>query len=209
VCSTQTRGLNRENRFVAFGRLGACRGYCSGNQPPRQSNAEALMASLRPADVRPDRPEQVVVLDSWWSGDYAKNQCDSDIRWIETDKKLINQYGCEAVTACPEVMPRYARARMRSTKHSGQVCCRRLRDCHGSWRKIGTVNYDCSPITDACVPVSPPSSVYVPPIVYAPQRLWPRTCPLDGPGAGGCDDGARGRDRRDSPNSNNRRLNRE
>jgi hypothetical protein len=48
------------------------------------------------------------------------------------------------------------------------------------------LDYDCSPITGACVP-SPPSSVYVPPpIVYAPQRVWPRTCPIDGEGAWQC-----------------------
>jgi hypothetical protein len=55
------------------------------------------------------------------------------------------------------------------------------------------LDYDCSPLTGACVPASPPSSV-PPPIVYAPQRVWPRTCPLDGPGAWDCN---RSHERRD------------
>jgi hypothetical protein len=54
-----------------------------------------------------NRSRPVVVIDSWWSGDFAKNGCESIERWWENNKKLINQIGCESVTSCPEAMPRY------------------------------------------------------------------------------------------------------
>jgi hypothetical protein len=62
------------------------------------------------------------------------------------------------------------------------------------------LDYDCSPLTGACVPTSPPPpsydrpSVYIKP-AYPAQRVWPRTCPLDGPGAWECT--SRERERRD------------
>jgi hypothetical protein len=56
------------------------------------------------------------------------------------------------------------------------------------------LDYQCSPLTGACVPASsPPSSYDQPTTIFVPQP-WPRTCPLDGPGAFSCD--RRERDRR-------------
>jgi hypothetical protein len=58
------------------------------------------------------------------------------------------------------------------------------------------LGYDCSPYTGACVPrASPPSVFDDEPTYYAPRGVWPRTCPLDGPGAWNCGNRNR-RDRR-------------
>jgi hypothetical protein len=46
-----------------------------------------------------------LVIDSWWSVDYAKQACSFAKRVIEGDRDLINQLGCERVTGCPELMP--------------------------------------------------------------------------------------------------------
>jgi hypothetical protein len=48
-----------------------------------------------------------VVVDSWWSGDYAKLGCEQAKDFMRDNRTSINQFGCDAVTACPEVMPRY------------------------------------------------------------------------------------------------------
>jgi hypothetical protein len=59
------------------------------------------------------------------------------------------------------------------------------------------LDYSCSPLTGACTPIgSQPSAFDSPAIVYPPQRVWPSTCPLDGPGAWTCDT-RRDRERRD------------
>jgi len=48
------------------------------------------------------------------------------------------------------------------------------------------LEYDCSPLTGACTPRASPLSVFdgSSPIVFV--QPWPRTCPLDGPGAWSC-----------------------
>ena len=47
-------------------------------------------------------------------------------------------------------------------------------------------DYEVSPYTGAIYPRSS-SERYDPPLVYIPPRhVWPRTCPLDGPGAWEC-----------------------
>jgi hypothetical protein len=53
-----------------------------------------------------------LIIDSWWSGDYAKSGCDQAKAVVDADRSLINQLGCDAVTACPEVMPRYTACRL-------------------------------------------------------------------------------------------------
>jgi hypothetical protein len=67
----------------------------------------ALATHFGGYDVRSGRQQQTVVLDSWWSGDYAKGGCEQADKWMKENRKLINQFGCEAVTACTDVMPRY------------------------------------------------------------------------------------------------------
>ena len=49
--------------------------------------------------------QQTIVLDSWWNVDYAKEACRSALSFFQQERTLIAQIGCEAVTACPEVMP--------------------------------------------------------------------------------------------------------
>ena len=76
-----------------------------------------VVIALLPQDMRlalvsrfydTDTGPAVVVVDSWWSGNYAKNGCDFTKNWMEDNKKLINQIGCESVTSCPDLMPRYS-----------------------------------------------------------------------------------------------------
>jgi hypothetical protein len=65
-------------------------------------SALALMITTARADQ-----SVVLTVDSWWSGDYAKSACDQAKDFVNREKRLINQLGCDAVTACPDLMPRY------------------------------------------------------------------------------------------------------
>jgi hypothetical protein len=49
--------------------------------------------------------EPVVVLDDWWNVGYAKNSCVSAIQWQKENSALVAQFGCDAVTSCPEMTP--------------------------------------------------------------------------------------------------------
>ena len=49
--------------------------------------------------------EPVVVLDDRWNVDYAKDSCDSAIRWNKENSALVAQIGCDSVTSCPEMTP--------------------------------------------------------------------------------------------------------
>lgn len=53
-----------------------------------------------------NRTDRIVVLDSWWSLDYAKNSCEQATQWYRGSRDDIKQLGCDAVTACQENMPR-------------------------------------------------------------------------------------------------------
>jgi len=53
------------------------------------------------------RAEPVVVVDGWWSGDFAKAGCEQAKKYMQENRSLINQFGCDAVTACLDMMPRY------------------------------------------------------------------------------------------------------
>jgi hypothetical protein len=53
-----------------------------------------------------NRTDRIVVLDSWWSLDYAKGGCKQATQWYREDHELIKQLGCDVVTSCPELMPR-------------------------------------------------------------------------------------------------------
>src|SRR4029453_15536283 len=52
--------------------------------------------------------EPVVVVDSWWSGDYAKHGCEQAKSFMKENRDRINRYGCEAVTTCSLLMPQYS-----------------------------------------------------------------------------------------------------
>jgi hypothetical protein len=59
------------------------------------------------------------------------------------------------------------------------------------------LDYNCSPMTGGCTPRASQPSVFdppYPPVVYVPP--WPRSCPLDGPGAWTCERRDRGERRR-------------
>ena len=49
------------------------------------------------------------------------------------------------------------------------------------------LDYNCSPLTGGCTPRASQPSAFDSPVYYPPQRAWPRSCPLDGPGAWTCD----------------------
>jgi hypothetical protein len=53
-----------------------------------------------------NRTDRILVLDSWWSLDYAKNSCEQATQWYRGSRDDIKQLGCDAVTACQENMPR-------------------------------------------------------------------------------------------------------
>lgn len=61
--------------------------------------------ALRAGAAQRAEPEQVVVLDSWFNVDHAKAWCRQATTWYKSDRGLIAQLGCEAVTSCPELMP--------------------------------------------------------------------------------------------------------
>lgn len=52
------------------------------------------------------RPKPVVVLDTWWDSDYAKNLCTAANEWYHENAEAIAQFGCPLVSTCPEMMPR-------------------------------------------------------------------------------------------------------
>jgi hypothetical protein len=64
----------------------------------------ALMSRL-PISGQPEEP--TVLVDGWWSGDWAEGGCDQAKIWMEGARKLINEIGCEAANICPKMMPRY------------------------------------------------------------------------------------------------------
>jgi hypothetical protein len=51
---------------------------------------------------------QVLTVDSWWSADYAKQICKQAKDHADSNRTAINQFRCDAIVSCPEVMPRYA-----------------------------------------------------------------------------------------------------
>lgn len=51
-----------------------------------------------------ERPAKVIVLDSWWDTDYAKDYCRKASDFMTENRSLIAQLGCQSVTACPEMM---------------------------------------------------------------------------------------------------------
>jgi hypothetical protein len=51
--------------------------------------------------------QPTVVIDGWWRSDYAKNGCEQATSWMNENQSLINREGCDAVTACTDVMPKY------------------------------------------------------------------------------------------------------
>jgi hypothetical protein len=52
------------------------------------------------------RPKPTIVLDAWWSTDFAKNTCTQADQWHRENAEFIAQVGCSEVAACPEMMRR-------------------------------------------------------------------------------------------------------
>jgi hypothetical protein len=51
-------------------------------------------------------PPKTVVLDGWWSRDYARGACAQANAWWKENRELVSQVGCAAVTSCSDMMPR-------------------------------------------------------------------------------------------------------
>lgn len=64
----------------------------------------ALLVAATSLGCRHHKP--TVVLDVWWSTDFAKNACQQADQWHGENAALIAQVGCDAVTSCPEMMHR-------------------------------------------------------------------------------------------------------
>lgn len=66
-------------------------------------SAAAWSAWLWPSET--DSP--TVVIDGWWSGDYAENGCEQANSWMRMNRAEVSKFGCAAVAGCSELMPRY------------------------------------------------------------------------------------------------------
>ena len=51
------------------------------------------------------KPAPVVVLDGWWSADFAKETCLRANEWHRENAALISKVGCDKITSCREMMP--------------------------------------------------------------------------------------------------------
>jgi len=63
---------------------------------------------------------KVVVLDGWWTPDFAQGTCDLAASWLKENRHLINQIGCENVPACREVMRLYTACTARDPKEQAR-----------------------------------------------------------------------------------------
>jgi hypothetical protein len=45
---------------------------------------------------------RILSIDAWWTLDYARNIYDAAASSLQTDRALIKQVGCDAVSSCPE-----------------------------------------------------------------------------------------------------------
>ena len=56
-------------------------------------------------DARADPRNAAILLDSWWSGDYARKSCEQANSFMDDDTmSRIRNFGCGAVAGCPEAM---------------------------------------------------------------------------------------------------------
>jgi hypothetical protein len=71
--------------------------------------AQCVMAVLTSlvivSSVQGDERLPTIVLDSWWSEDFAKTTCEQALGWHKENRAVIPKVGCATVTACPETMP--------------------------------------------------------------------------------------------------------
>jgi hypothetical protein len=67
------------------------------------------MAPVANGDARAVRRNPAVVIDGWWSGDYAQKVCEQAKAFPdqETESRIRNS-GCGSVAGCPEMMARAA-----------------------------------------------------------------------------------------------------
>jgi hypothetical protein len=66
----------------------------------------ACCMSLPPTNfARAQQRNAAVVIDGWWSGDYAKKSCEQATSFMDDDTmSRIRNFGCGAVAGCPEAM---------------------------------------------------------------------------------------------------------
>jgi hypothetical protein len=61
------------------------------------------------AGARAGQRNAAVVLDGWWSGDYAQKACEQAKSPLDDDTmSRIRNFGCGAVAGCPEAMAHLA-----------------------------------------------------------------------------------------------------
>ncbi len=71
--------------------------------------ASCLVAPFASADALAARRNAAVVVDGWWSGDYARKACEQAKAYPDTEtESRIRNSGCGAVADCPEMMARAA-----------------------------------------------------------------------------------------------------
>ncbi len=65
--------------------------------------------SFANTDARAEQRRPAVLIDSWWSGDYARMGCEQARSFFDQDtESRIRNFGCGAVPQCPEAMARSA-----------------------------------------------------------------------------------------------------
>jgi hypothetical protein len=69
--------------------------------------ATAIFVATASASPGQENRELIVVLDSWWSHDYAKNACSQAESWYKYNRDDISNFGCKQVDSCPEMMARF------------------------------------------------------------------------------------------------------
>jgi hypothetical protein len=69
----------------------------------RQLVAAALLSAI---SIPTFAEERVLVLDAWWTLDYAKSACLQARAYQKQNSEIITKLGCATVTACTEMLPR-------------------------------------------------------------------------------------------------------
>jgi hypothetical protein len=71
--------------------------------------AGCVAVPLGSIGARADQRSPNVVIDSWWSADYAQKSCEQAKSFLNDEiESRIRTFGCGAVAACPEAMARLA-----------------------------------------------------------------------------------------------------
>lgn len=63
-----------------------------------------MLLAVVTSGCRDDSPRTVIV-DGWWARDFAAQTCTQTVAWHSEHHGEIGELGCEAVQACPQLMP--------------------------------------------------------------------------------------------------------